>query len=672
MHETKEDNAFEGNLESLEEMDHAVSSMLSNEFLKLSFDERTSKLEEMHGVMSQAVKETPSLVKKSLLDFQKELDRMVFQNENENSHHQLQPPRNTYVIMTQHRRCRNEHEHDHEHEHELQANSNLEAEADAGVAETETETERKIRKNNNHYALDDPDFRLRFLRCELFDVPKAAVRFWKYLDFTRECWGDIVLERPVGIEDILRNKEDKRYLKEGYVQILPCRDRSGRRIVTLMGRLLDSDDPEVVNRVIFFVLDSLTRDSVESQRLGAVIVHELHHLGITKVSKRSLELMVGAIACQPTRLVSVHMSLPDSIMARMFVNMTLLHGYKDNALGGLGFIIHKGSVLETRYELGSFGIPTQLFPMTDTGNLKVNYLNQWIKLRKILEQKENERRSKILGAPLLSERSSCADDDETVIVECPCLNDIVFRQGTPSWDNPGNSAFRDLILEHCEKKDERKQLQLKVKLLLQLQSNSDCGNSGDLCVSTAEADEIHANNSEDQIFCDWLLDEILLRRKGRFLEWNKTRSAWTQMNSTTKQQRGKIRQKVSIAIYHCGRSWNSSLVLKQARADPKGTAANSKCHSNANANGNAKRTRIPTPIVRVSPKRTCPTPCDSANLNNCNADDGNSCSSNDENTNRYVFRERGQKPTSSLCENNPCSREPMRKRQKDNNSKHGG
>ena len=46
--------------------------------------------------------------------------------------------------------------------------------------------------------------------------------------------------------------------------------------------------------------------------------------------------------------------------------------------------------------------------------------------------------------------------EDTVIVDIPFLNDVVFRQGTRSSDNPGNSISRDLIMNHFEDKDARK------------------------------------------------------------------------------------------------------------------------------------------------------------------------------------------------------------------------
>lgn len=85
-------------------------------------------------------------------------------------------------------------------------------------------------------------------------------------------------------------------------------------------------------------------------------------------------------------------------------------------------------MVELQYALKGYGIPVELIPLTDTGNVKTAYLKQWIKLRKNLEGL-NENRA-------VSELS---------IIECPGSNDVVFRPGTSVSCHPGNVRFRCLL-----------------------------------------------------------------------------------------------------------------------------------------------------------------------------------------------------------------------------------
>ena len=77
-----------------------------------------------------------------------------------------------------------------------------------------------------------------------------------------------------------------------------------------------------------------------------------------------------------------------------------------------------------------YGIPVELIPLTDTGNIKTTHLKQWMKLRRI-----NEVMRMKVGA----------DDTSVSIIECPGSNDVVFRSGTSMSCHPGNARFRCLV-----------------------------------------------------------------------------------------------------------------------------------------------------------------------------------------------------------------------------------
>lgn len=86
---------------------------------------------------------------------------------------------------------------------------------------------------DSQYVLRDKHLRVRFLRAEEFDATKAARRFVDYLDFTHELFGAMALMRPIYFYDLTKNEQ--LVLREGGLQLLPCRDRAGRRILTRIG-----------------------------------------------------------------------------------------------------------------------------------------------------------------------------------------------------------------------------------------------------------------------------------------------------------------------------------------------------------------------------------------------------------------------------------------------------
>lgn len=81
------------------------------------------------------------------------------------------------------------------------------------------------------------DFRLRFLRAELFDVKKAATRLVNFLEFLMELFDgkEELLVRPFRVTDFAKN--EMAILKAGNFQLLPYRDRSGRRVLSIVMNL---------------------------------------------------------------------------------------------------------------------------------------------------------------------------------------------------------------------------------------------------------------------------------------------------------------------------------------------------------------------------------------------------------------------------------------------------
>jgi hypothetical protein len=77
------------------------------------------------------------------------------------------------------------------------------------------------------------EFRLKFLRANMFHIPKAARSFVKYLDLLLKYYGPDALMRPLYFSDLRQAELD--LLRAGHMQLLPTRDRSGRRVLNVFG-----------------------------------------------------------------------------------------------------------------------------------------------------------------------------------------------------------------------------------------------------------------------------------------------------------------------------------------------------------------------------------------------------------------------------------------------------
>ena len=109
------------------------------------------------------------------------------------------------------------------------------------VIEKLQQMEQALRAINNKTAYDqaetmdyqyvnDPKFRLMFLRAECFDSQKAAVRLVNFMEGKLEYFGPQCLARPIFLSDL--DHDDLQTLRAGPLQLLPIRDRAGRAVTT--------------------------------------------------------------------------------------------------------------------------------------------------------------------------------------------------------------------------------------------------------------------------------------------------------------------------------------------------------------------------------------------------------------------------------------------------------
>lgn len=150
-----------------------VDDILSKELLQLSLQDRNAINEEIHGVQTFAREESPELLAQALTKMETEINMIPSKNAFDRS----QQIPTTYV--------------------------------------------------------NSADFRLKFLRSELFDEKKSASKMIKFLDLVSELFGDFALRRQIQMSDFSR--EEMQFFRVGHQQLLPYRDRSGRRIFALVG-----------------------------------------------------------------------------------------------------------------------------------------------------------------------------------------------------------------------------------------------------------------------------------------------------------------------------------------------------------------------------------------------------------------------------------------------------
>lgn len=174
--------------------------------------------------------------------------------------------------------------------------------------------------------INSTEFRLIFVRCELFDARKAAIRLLTYLEVLDEAWssnngrnGDstnanFFLERYVRISDFELDGDPATFhvLNEGIFQVLPGRDRSGRRIMAVLGvdYVPQHHGRYTKMKVMLYMMFQLVRYDIETQRNGAAFIFWSHNIGINDFQERR-RIHTKLIPALPVRFLSLHYCLPD-------------------------------------------------------------------------------------------------------------------------------------------------------------------------------------------------------------------------------------------------------------------------------------------------------------------------------------------------------------------------
>ncbi|KAG7373943.1 hypothetical protein IV203_013038 [Nitzschia inconspicua] len=405
----------------------AVDDLLSRELRQLSFHKRSVIQEEIHGVRDAAINETPETVQEALREMSHELDNELPVSE-----------KTAYLHA----------------------------------------------KSLNASYVTGSDFQLRFLRSTLFDAAHAARKLVGFLDLLLEYYGIVALQRPIRLSDLGKDAMD--VLRAGQtMQMLPFRDRSGRRIVTVVGDFGLHYDYDTRVKVYLYMF-SAASDDIETQRRGIVFViwpGPTNDLQLSFPDPKENATGAKIFASAPIRICAMHFCLRDGPVARFIrACLTLMVG-KDN-WSRIRFDAGEGT--EILYKLMGYGIPVDLLPLTDSGNVKTKQLMQWIKIRKAIEVDIEKFGS-------------------TTINECPFKHDVIIRFGKAYTDHPGTIMFRSILERHYE-------------------------------------EHYMATSKESKVAVTWKIVEEVQKKGGRFLVWD-NRGWWVQIND-----RAVIRAKVAVSM----------------------------------------------------------------------------------------------------------------------------
>ncbi|OEU06391.1 hypothetical protein FRACYDRAFT_254702 [Fragilariopsis cylindrus CCMP1102] len=377
-----------------------ANEILSKELLNLSFEHRNAYQEEIHGVGCMAPSETPKMIKESLRKLDLELLHNISTLDCNYKQAYIQSQQLYSVYKKQ-------YEYDHSNENNNDNNKDSLSQSSSSPLPIQPSY------------INSNAFRVCFLRCELFHIQKAAVRFMKYLTYIKEYFGLYALLRPIQITDF--NKEELTVMRKGYIQLMPFRDRIGRRIILLfpgiglitMNDIIRHTTNNGANQTTTDPNNNPNQTTDNPNNNPNQTTSDPNYYNTTKAAAKRIASKSKFYEAGMVRTSAFHICKPDTSIFKLKRAVWTI------GIGGVRshLKIHIGSPIELRYILHSYGIPTNNnnLPISFSGTIKTKYCKQWIRIR------------------------------ELSIVECPYLSDIIFRQGTNVIHHPGNSWFRSLI-----------------------------------------------------------------------------------------------------------------------------------------------------------------------------------------------------------------------------------
>eukprot|EP00536_Pseudo-nitzschia_multiseries_P016961 jgi/Psemu1/223251/e_gw1.1312.10.1 len=292
------------------------------------------------------------------------------------------------------------------------------------------------------------EFRLIFLRCECFNVRMAVKRMLIYLDLIHSCFGEALLKRDISLSDL--DKKTMEYVEHGSLQLLPGRDRSGRRVGGNFPIAYKHCNGTLTAKhrmqAALFIMMKTAKQNVDVQKEGLVGLFWAHELKFDDIKTRSF-VHVKLISGIPIRFCSLHICVPN--VTDSLANMAkAMYIYAIGPENRKRLRVHFGSAMECLYALQTFGIPSHHVPInTTTGQTKNHNHIKWLERQRIRNEAESTAKNQAFN-----------------IIECPAHNDVLCGRGWPKMSHPGNARFRALIMTRLEEYNDAQSNRVKTTI----------------------------------------------------------------------------------------------------------------------------------------------------------------------------------------------------------------
>jgi len=227
------------------------------------------------------------------------------------------------------------------------------------------------------------EFKLKFLRCEIFDATLAAKRIINYWHKRFELFKEPNAFKPMklGHDGAFTNEHDDEALKSKLIRVPGTKDQTGRPIIFFdpsQGPLKGTYDIDSYIRAFWYCLHSITEDTTAQQK-GILFIAYPKHTKFSQFDRKRMTMMIESIkGALPVRISAFHLCHPPVFFEIVFPIVKLLMGKKLRKK----IKIHSGSdekVLEKlvkKYSFDKASLPSEI-----GGDLILDH-DKWLEDRK--------------------------------------------------------------------------------------------------------------------------------------------------------------------------------------------------------------------------------------------------------------------------------------------------
>jgi hypothetical protein len=211
-------------------------------------------------------------------------------------------------------------------------------------------------------------FKLKFLRCEVFNADLAAKRYASYWEKRVEIFGPVKAFQALKLKEALC--DDDVAMGIGFFNALAVKDPTGRAII--FGDPSKQDiskyTREGMCRAIWYTLHAALEEE-SAQKYGLIFLIFPHHAKLSQLDRKLMKIITGSLReCLPMRLAAVHVCHPPTFFAVLFPIIKVFFGARLRKR----IQVHSGSEDKVMSQLESVGLGKDILPKELGGTVVVD------------------------------------------------------------------------------------------------------------------------------------------------------------------------------------------------------------------------------------------------------------------------------------------------------------